>query len=914
MKNKAFVIGLFQLLIASSAVSLRADDSRRVFDFIVPDDGDIKTAIEAANHRSDTLQRYFIFVRRGDYVIPASTTATVSGMDGKEYPDPRTDLTASNVSIIGEGMDVTSVKNAPTSVVVDGRWGPACPIEGLKKVYTLKNSGKYNYFQDIKFVNGMDDARGRGEAYEESGDRTIMKNVGLWGYQDTYCSNYTGGLYYFEGGVIRGRTDYICGKGDIYFNGTEFRQCAKGGYILAPSVATKYGYVMRDCIISGENPDIDGTFTFGRPWGKGTPTAYWINTTCRVRPAERGWDEMSGGWPARFAEIGSVDSRGNDLYVGARKDIWQFKDGEAHQNNPILSENMAETLTVDEVLGNDGWAPQMLAMDAPLPCDVVLSQSQLSWSGSPEAIGYAVCKDGDVWQFTTDCRMEVPADGSIYAVRAVSPMGGLGKPVEAGKKVRIHTIGDSTMADYAEMTTKTRGWGEMLGEFFTDEASVIDYARGGRSSMSFIHEGRWDKVVDAIIPGDYVLIQFAHNDEHRGGIDGDDYRGTAPWTTYRDCLRKYVEDTRNAGGIPVFVTPIIRRYFQKDGSISAKGCHDLGSDGHSLNYVRVMKSVASEKDVPVVDLTSITKEYVEQLGDSLSKALLYVPTDNTHTQAAGAAIFARLAANEMQRQGILAEYIDAEKTIVVNPTAINFGDMYKGASKTLAFDVIALDLKSENGAITVTAPKGFMLSSSLDGKRIRKLEMPCSDEPTLQNTIYLHFTPKKTGTVREYLSVSDGNFTRTIPVKAVVKKATESERILLEPEPSNMRGLSMTDSGILPTTEAGVWPKEIDEVNDRYMEFIITATEGTMQISDATIGVNEGICYRVAVARGKDFYPRTDIGENRTGSSASPMNMPINVNLSPGESLHLRVYPWSPSGGNNVFKIEDLKIRGRLIR
>ena len=80
------------------------------------------------------------------------------------------------------------------------------------------------------------------------------------------------------------------------------------------------------------------------------------------------------------------------------------------------------------------------------------------------------------------------------------------------QKLTVHTIGDSTMADYVENTTRTRGWGEMLQEFFTSDVRVINYARGGRSSRSFTEEGLWDKVKSNLNPGDYVFIQFAHND------------------------------------------------------------------------------------------------------------------------------------------------------------------------------------------------------------------------------------------------------------------------------------------------------------------------------------------------------------------------------------------------------------------
>ena len=81
-------------------------------------------------------------------------------------------------------------------------------------------------------------------------------------------------------------------------------------------------------------------------------------------------------------------------------------------------------------------------------------------------------------------------------------------PAEAKKKVRVHTSGDSTMADYAENTTRTRGWGEMFQEFFSDDVEVMNYARGGRSTRSFINEGLWDKVKANIRKGDYVLIQL----------------------------------------------------------------------------------------------------------------------------------------------------------------------------------------------------------------------------------------------------------------------------------------------------------------------------------------------------------------------------------------------------------------------
>ena len=185
--------------------------------------------------------------------------------------------------------------------------------------------------------------------------------------------------------------------------------------------------------------------------------------------------------------------------------------------------------------------------------------------------------------------------------------------ISQAQEVKVHTIGDSTMADYNENTTFTRGWGEMFQEFFNDDLQVINYARGGRSSRSFCQEGLWDKVKSNITPGDYVFIQFAHNDEKEGGVDGADGRGTAPWTTYKSYLEKYVDETRQLNANPVFVTPIIRRYFDSNDQITPKGCHDLSiaPDDSTLNYVRVMKHVARQKQVPLMDMTALTKEFVE---------------------------------------------------------------------------------------------------------------------------------------------------------------------------------------------------------------------------------------------------------------------------------------------------------------
>ena len=174
----------------------------------------------------------------------------------------------------------------------------------------------------------------------------------------------------------------------------------------------------------------------------------------------------------------------------------------------------------------------------------------------------------------------------------------VGMPVEAKKKV--HTIGDSTMANYpTDGSTDKRGWAQMLQQFFNkDNILVNNRGKSGASSKSFYKEAAyWPTLVtggsDAMQAGDFLLIQFAHNDEKNGGADGDvvkqyytnkgdaasaastDYRGTTASGTYKDYIRKYINEAKAMGVKPIVVGAICRKYFS-NGDIRRNGRHDLG--------------------------------------------------------------------------------------------------------------------------------------------------------------------------------------------------------------------------------------------------------------------------------------------------------------------------------------------------
>ena len=241
--------------------------------------------------------------------------------------------------------------------------------------------------------------------------------------------------------------------------------------------------------------------------------------------------------------------------------------------------------------------------------------------------------------------------------------------------ITIFTIGDSTMANKPlEGGNPERGWGQMLSRYFSEEIVIDNHAVNGRSSKSFIDEGRWDKVLAKLKKGDYVFIQFGHNDEKR-----DEKRHTDPGTTFDANLKRFVEEARAKGAIPVLFNSIVRRNFGKaDADAVAKAVvQDDIREGIDPNapqaevntgarlidthgaYLDSPRNVARELEVPFVDLNRVTHNLVEQMGPEASKQLFVwvapntVPAlpkgreDNTHLNVRGAATVAWLAVQEV---------------------------------------------------------------------------------------------------------------------------------------------------------------------------------------------------------------------------------------------------------------------------
>lgn len=225
------------------------------------------------------------------------------------------------------------------------------------------------------------------------------------------------------------------------------------------------------------------------------------------------------------------------------------------------------------------------------------------------------------------------------------------------QKTTIYSIGDSTMATKIKPEENPeRGWGQMLSSFFTKEVVIDNRAVNGRSTRSFIAEKRWDDVYKVLKPGDYVFIQFGHNDQKIA----DSSRYTNPHTSYRYNLIRFVNEAREKGAIPILFSSIVRRNFNEQGVL-------IGTHGE---YPLETRLVAQEYKVPFIDLEYYTELLEVSYGSEKSKELhlhfnpganSYLPKgikDDTHLSVLGATEVARIVIKEIKKTKLpLANYI-----------------------------------------------------------------------------------------------------------------------------------------------------------------------------------------------------------------------------------------------------------------
>ena len=223
----------------------------------------------------------------------------------------------------------------------------------------------------------------------------------------------------------------------------------------------------------------------------------------------------------------------------------------------------------------------------------------------------------------------------------------------SGRKVTVFTIGDSTMANKKAAVAPETGWCQALSAFVDQSVEIKNRAVNGRSTKSFITEGRWKAVLDSLKAGDYVFIQFGHNDQKIQ----DSTRYAEPFTTYSQNLERFVRETRDRAAIPILFTSIVRRKFENGFLVDTHG-----------DYPLAVRQLAAKWKVPLIDLQLLTAGAVTALGDESSKSIfLWIPPtdlfpqgrkDDTHLNLEGATLVARLAAQQLIRlDNSLAKHI-----------------------------------------------------------------------------------------------------------------------------------------------------------------------------------------------------------------------------------------------------------------
>lgn len=298
------------------------------------------------------------------------------------------------------------------------------------------------------------------------------------------------------------------------------------------------------------------------------------------------------------------------------------------------------------------------------------------------------------------------------------------------KKVRFFMIGDSTMANKPLANNPERGWGQLFPALLTNEVEVHNHAVNGRSTKSFIKEGRWDSVMKQLREGDYVFIQFGHNDSKIT----DSNRYAAPQTTYRTSLIRFVNEARSKGANPILVTPVMRRKFDTKGTFV---------DQHG-EYPGVVREIAQQMNVPLIDLHASSQKLIEQHGvEGSKKMFLWIDPkhfgtmfegkkDDTHFSEYGAISVASLVCAEMKAKNIAAQYLkpsvhpekyEYELPKIYAPhfkkdsfSIVTYGAKNDGISLNTVAINKAIDACAANGGGTVVIPSGLWLTGPITMK------------------------------------------------------------------------------------------------------------------------------------------------------------------------------------------------------
>ena len=373
-------------------------------------------AIDAANGMSGT-DRIYVYVPNGTYDLGQTTLTTIG---------------RNNISIIGESMEGTIIKNRPIK-------------EGIAITATLLNTASNTYLQDLTLdciapYGTGDDTKSaeRGVCLQDKGTKTVCKNVYLKGLQDTYYSNGAEGMTaYFENCKIEGTVDFICGNGSVLFNECDLyvadrtQSKTSANVITAPATyASEKGYAFYGCTIDGTDNQKD-EYNLGRPWQK-SPAATYVNTTMKINASSAGWTSMNKADAIRFHEFNTKNAEGSEV----KTHNVNACETSGTKDELYLTEEQAANYAPDKFFTS--WTPETVAKQVDAPTDAKLENGTITWTAVPGAAGYAIFAndellaivDADVTSYVIEnagASRRAGSDAPVYTIRAVNAMGGFGE-------------------------------------------------------------------------------------------------------------------------------------------------------------------------------------------------------------------------------------------------------------------------------------------------------------------------------------------------------------------------------------------------------------------------------------------------------------------------------------------------------
>ena len=513
--------------------------------------------------------------------------------------------------------------------------------------------------------------------------------------------------------------------------------------------------------------------------------------------------------------------------------------------------------------------------------------------------------------------------------------------------------------NYARGGRDSRGGYEELWQTAKKQVTEGDYV-----IITFGHNDEKNGGMDG-----YALYDYYVSKGDQTAAAAVDKRGTVPSTTYKENLGKIVDEAIALGAHPVICSPVCRAYFTGN-KIRRNGRHDLGdsfsiltSDGpvdgntvsandHTMDYAWHSEQLAKEKGVPFIDLTQATAELYESYGSGKCLEYLFDGQGSTHFNTTGALLVARECARLMKAQGIMADGITIPTDISVTPATADFGEAYKGQTLTKELTINGFGLLPESGSVSVTATDGILVS--LDKKEWKTTINIDYSASTLVKTFYAQMTLTENGQTTGNITVTQGAKTINVPVSAnavTMEGGTEVKAYWrLEKDdsyeltgPASVIGESWEGMYVQRYANPNantVWPEEtgfdasrkmqrnlltgddwpadeIDDNPDRYIQFGIKASKGTiLKINNISMFVcgagGNGMCAHVYYST-DNFETRTTIYEKKKMTANKPdlvAATPV-ISLEEGQELLVRVYPWyNNAATGKTICISDVTISG----